>query len=200
MRSKSVGLMKEIKDYVEAYYLSEYQSPSITKIAKKVGLARSTTHGYLVEMRERGMLSYDGKDIRTELTEKVKPNVTRAAVLGNVSCGVPRFAEENIDEYVSLPESMFGKGEFYILRAKGDSMIDAGIDDGDLVVIRQQSSADDGQIVVALIDDEATLKKFYRDEANKRIRLHPENETMEDIFVDDCLIQGVAVKVIKELL
>lgn len=200
MRSKSVELMKEIKDYVEAYYLSEYQSPSITKIAKKVGLARSTTHGYLIEMRERGMLSYDGKDIRTELTEKVKPNVTRAAVLGNVSCGVPRFAEENIDEYVSLPESMFGRGEFYILRAKGDSMIDAGIDDGDLVVIRQQSSADDGQIVVALIDDEATLKKFYRDDANKRIKLHPENETMEDIFVDDCLIQGVAVKVIKELL
>lgn len=200
MRSKSIELMKEIKDYVEAYYLSEYQSPSITKIAKKVGLARSTTHGYLIEMRERGMLSYDGKDIRTELTEKVKPNVTRAAVLGNVSCGVPRFAEENIDEYVSLPESMFGKGEFYILRAKGDSMINAGIDDGDLVVIKQQSSADDGQIVVALIGDEATLKKFYRDDANKRIRLHPENETMEDIFVDDCLIQGVAVKVIKELL
>lgn len=199
MRSKSIELMKEIKDYVEAYYLSECQSPSITKIAKKVGLARSTAHGYLIEMRERGMLSYDGKEIRTELTEKVMPNVTRAAVLGSVSCGVPRLAEENIDEYVSLPESMFGKGEFYILRAKGDSMIEAGIDDGDLVVIRQQPSADNGQIVVALIGDEATLKTFYRDDKNKRVRLHPENEAMEDIFVDNCLIQGVAVKVIKEL-
>ena len=78
-------------------------------------------------------------------------------------------------------------------------MIDAGIDDGDLVVIRQQSSADDGQIVVALIDDEATLKRYYRDDRNQRIRLHPENETMEDIFVDNCLIQGIAVKVIKDL-
>lgn len=78
-------------------------------------------------------------------------------------------------------------------------MIDAGIDDGDLVVIRQQSSADDGQIVVALIDDEATLKRYYRDDRNQRIRLHPENETMEDIFVYNCLIQGIAVKVIKDL-
>ena len=79
-------------------------------------------------------------------------------------------------------------------------MIDAGIDDGDLVVIKQQSSAEDGQIVVALMDDEATLKRFYRDEKNKRIRLHPENESMGDIFVDDCMIQGIAVKVIKDLL
>ena len=104
------------------------------------------------------MLSYDGKEIRTELTEKVMPNMNRAAVLGSVSCGVPRFAEENIEEYVSLPEALFGRGEFFILKAKGDSMIDAGIDDGDLVVIKQQSSAEDGQIVVALMDDEATLK------------------------------------------
>jgi len=126
--------------------------------------------------------------------------MNRAAVLGSVSCGVPRFAEENIEEYVSLPEALFGRGEFFILKAKGDSMIDAGIDDGDLVVIRQQSSAEDGQIVVALIDDEATLKRFYRDDKNKRVRLHPENEAMEDIFVDDCIIQGIAVKVIKDLL
>lgn len=199
MRSKNVNLMRQIKEFVESYYMVEYRSPSIAKIAENVGLAKSTTHGYLLEMRERGMLSYDGKKISTEMTEKMKPNVTRAAVLGSVACGEPRFAEENIEEYVSLPESLFGKGDFYILRANGDSMIDAGIDDGDLVVIRQQSSADDGQVVVALIDDEATLKRYYRDDRNQRIRLHPENETMEDIFVDNCLIQGIAVKVIKDL-
>ena len=199
MRSKNIELMKQIKEYVESYYMVEYRSPSITKIAEKVGLAKSTTHGYLIEMRERGMLSYDGKEICTELTEKIKPNTTRAAVLGRVSCGVPRFADENIEEYVSLPESIFGKGTFYILKANGDSMIDAGIDDGDLVVVRQQSYAEDGQIVVALIDDEATLKRYYRDDEHQRVRLHPENEAMEDIFVDNCLIQGIAVKVIKNL-
>ena len=200
MRSKNVELMNQIKEFVESYYLKEHRSPSTTEIAKSLGVVKSTVYKYLIEMRERGMLSYDGKEIRTELTEKVMPNMNRAAVLGSVSCGVPRFAEENIEEYVSLPEALFGRGEFFILKAKGDSMIDAGIDDGDLVVIKQQSSAEDGQIVVALMDDEATLKRFYRDDKNKRIRLHPENESMEDIFVDDCMIQGIAVKVIKDLL
>ena len=200
MRSKNVELMNQIKEFVESYYLKKYRSPSTAEIAKSLGVVKSTVYKYLIEMRERGMLSYDGKEIRTELTEKVMPNMNRAAVLGSVSCGVPRFAEENIEEYVSLPEALFGRGEFFILKAKGDSMIDAGIDDGDLVVIKQQSSAEDGQIVVALMDDEATLKRFYRDEKNKRIRLHPENESMEDIFVDDCIIQGIAVKVIKDLL
>lgn len=200
MRSKNVELMNQIKEFVESYYLKKYRSPSTAEIAKSLGVVKSTVYKYLIEMRERGMLSYDGKEIRTELTEKVMPNMNRAAVLGSVSCGVPRFAEENIEEYVSLPEALFGRGEFFILKAKGDSMIDAGIDDGDLVVIKQQSSAEDGQIVVALMDDEATLKRFYRDEKNKRIRLHPENESMGDIFVDDCMIQGIAVKVIKDLL
>lgn len=200
MRSKNVELMNQIKEFVESYYLNKHCSPSTAEIAKNLGVVKSTVYKYLIEMRERGMLSYDGKEIRTELTDKVMPNMNRAAVLGSVSCGVPRFVEENIEEYVSLPEALFGRGEFYILKAKGDSMIDAGIDDGDLVVIKQQSSADDGQIVVALMDDEATLKRFYRDDENKRIRLHPENETMKDIFVDDCMIQGIAVKVIKDLL
>lgn len=199
MRSKNVDLMEQIKAFVESYYMVEYRSPSTAEIAKNLGIVKSTVYKYLIEMRERGMLSYDGKEISTEMTEKIRPNVTRAAVLGSIACGEPRFAEENIEEYVSLPESLFGKGDFYILRAKGDSMIDAGIDDGDLVVIRQQSSADDGKIVVALVDDEATLKRYYRDDKNQRIRLHPENDTMEDIFVDNCLIQGVAVKVIKNL-
>ncbi|MDO4486400.1 MAG: transcriptional repressor LexA [Bacillota bacterium] len=200
MRSKNKELMREIKEFVENYYMVEYRSPSTTEIARNVGIARGTAYKYLVEMRERGMLSYDGKEIRTELTEKVMPNTNNAAILGSVSCGVPKFAEENIEEYIPLPETLFGKGDFFILKANGTSMIDAGIDDGDLVVIRQQSSAEEGQIVVALIDDEATLKRFYRDDRNKCIRLHPENSNMDDIIVDDCIIQGIAVKVIKDIL
>ena len=111
--------------------------------------------------------------------------------------GVPKFAEENIEEYVCLPESLFGRGEFFLLRARGDSMIGAGIEDGDLVLIRQQNTAEYNQIVVALVDDEATLKRFRPNEDH--ICLHPENNRYEDIIVDSCLIQGVAVKVIKDL-
>ena len=116
-------------------------------------------------------------------------------ILGEVACGIPKFAEESIEEYVRLPVALFGRGSFFILRAYGDSMIEAGIDDGDLVLIRQQDAAEEGQIVVALIDDEATLKRFYPEPENHRIRLHPENPHMADIFVDRCEIQGVAVKV-----
>ena len=199
MRSKSKSRMNEIKKFIENYYMKEYRSPSITEIANALSIARSTAHSYLVEMNEKGMLSYNGKDIRTELIEKIKPNVTRAAILGSISCGVPNFAEENIEEYVSLPESMFGKGEFFILKAKGESMIDVGIEEGDLVVIKAQNYAEEGQIVVALVEDEDTLKRFYKDKKTNRVRLHPENSKMEDIIVDNCIIQGVAVKVIKDL-
>ncbi len=199
MRKKSEATMKRIMDYIEKYYFDHYNSPSNTKIAEAVGISRGTVHRYLVEMDERGMLSYTGREIRTNVMLKTDLNENRAAVLGSVACGLPQFAEENIEEYVSLPESLFGKGPFYLLHAKGNSMIGAGIENGDMVVIKSQSEAEEGEIVVALIDNEATLKRFYIDKASKRIRLHPENPEMEDIFIDNCIIQGVAVKVIKDL-
>lgn len=199
MRSKSVETMNKIKEYIERYYLDHYQSPTTARIAEGVGIGRSTAYKYLVEMNERGMISYDGKNISTDIIEQSSHKLIRAAVLGNISCGLPNLAEENIEEYVSLPESLFGSGEFYILRASGESMIEAGINNGDLVVIKKQSCAEEGEIVVALVDDEATLKRFYKDNENKRIVLHPENKTMEDIYVDNCIIQGIAVKVIKDL-
>lgn len=199
MRTKSIGIMNQIKDFIEEYYCEHYNSPSTTQIAAAIGRTRGNVHNYLVEMRERGMLSYSGREISTDMMRKMNQGSNRAAILGNIACGGPQFAEENIEEYVSLPESLFGKGPFYILRARGDSMIEAGIDDGDLVVIKNQSTAEEGDIVVALVDDEATLKRFYKDNKNHRIRLHPENKTMDDIFVENCIIQGIAIKVIKDL-
>lgn len=199
MRSKSVETMYEIKAFAEKFYIEHYQSPTTAQIANGVGIGRSTAYKYLVEMNERGMISYDGKTIRTGVIEQFRPNLIRAAVLGGVSCGLPNIAEENIEEYVSLPEALFGTGEFYILRAFGQSMIEAGIDDGDLVVIRKQDTASEGEIVVALVGEEATLKRFFIDEERNCVRLHPENRSMEDIYVDRCIIQGVAVKVIKDI-
>lgn len=130
---------------------------------------------------------------------KNKAQTVRVPVLGQIACGIPKFAEEYIEEYIKLPVSLFGEGNFFILRAYGDSMIEAGINDGDMVVIRRQDTASPGQIVVALIDDEATLKRYYPEQKKRRVRLHPENKTMEDIIVPDCVIQGVAVKVLKDL-
>ena len=150
-------------------------------------------------MRDLGMIEYDGENVQTDKTQKVNVEMTSVAVLGSISCGVPQLEEEYAEEFVTLPVSMFGKGEFYFLRANGNSMIESGIDDGDLVLIRKQSTARDGQIVVALVDNQNTLKRFFVDDKKQCIRLHPENKTMEDIIVKDCKIQGVAVKVIKNL-
>ena len=199
MRSKSIELMNEIKKYIEEYYLQYRQSPSTTKIAEAVGIARGTAYKYLVEMSERNMIEYDGQEISTEVTRKYNKEQTQPPIVGSVPCGSPQYEEENIEEYVSLPTAIFGKGDFFILRASGQSMIEAGIDDGDLVVVRKQVEANEGDIVVALMDNQNTLKRYYRDNANKKIILHPENKTMKDIIVDDCYIQGVACHIIKKI-
>lgn len=200
MRRRNVELMNRIIEFAEQYYLENSSSPSVRTIADRFGIGVSTAYRYLLEMDERGLITYDGKRISNDRIEKLNSNsgVIRAAVVGSIACGIPNLAEENVEEYVSLPRSMFGDGEFFILRANGESMIDAGIETGDLVVIRKQACAEDGQIVVALVENEATLKRLYRDKG--KVRLHPENRAMDDIIVDDCIIQGVAVKVIKDLL
>ena len=200
MRRRNVELMNRIIEFAEQYYLENSSSPSVRTIADRFGIGVSTAYRYLLEMDQRGLITYDGKRISNDRIEKLNSNsgVIRAAVVGSIACGIPNLAEENVEEYVSLPRSMFGDGEFFILRANGESMIDAGIETGDLVVIRKQACAEDGQIVVALVEDEATLKRLYRDKG--KVRLHPENRAMDDIIVDDCIIQGVAVKVIKDLL
>lgn len=198
MRSKDPEIMKRIVDFVEAYHLDYNSSPSLRVIADGVGVGSTTVYRYLMEMNERGMICYDGKTIRNEKINKSQRGTIRAAVIGRIACGIPNLAEQHVEGYVNLPESLFGQGNFYILRASGCSMTEAGIDDGDLVVIREQNTAEDGQIVVALVDDEATLKRFFHE--GDRIRLHPENPRMKDIFVTDCRIQGVAVKVIHDLM
>lgn len=174
-------------------------SPSTREISDYFGVSTSVVHNYLCVMQDRGMVMLNGRrNIAVQERKNSSESVIRVPVLGTVACGLPKLAEENIEEYVSLPASLFGKGDFYILHAKGDSMINAGINDGDLVLIRQQNTADFNQIVVALIDDDtATLKRFRP--GTDHICLRAENPDFEDIIVDNCEIQGVAVKVIKDL-
>lgn len=198
MRTKNRQLMAAIESFVESYIDEHGCSPTLQEIAEGTGMSMTNAHRYVSSMRESGKLSSTGGH-RSIVTSGGNVKTVRVPVLGAVACGVPKLAEENIEEYVRLPVSLFGQGEFYILRANGDSMIDAGINDGDLVLIRRQDCADEGQIVVALIEEEATLKRFYPEPEKHRIRLHPENAALDDIFAEDCIIQGVAVKVLKDL-
>ena len=197
MRSKDKTLMAAIEKFVSDYTDSNGISPTMQEVADGVGSSKATVQRYIAPLCDDGILDYSG--YRTMTSTKTKAAAIRVPVLGTIACGIPKFAEENIEEYVRLPVALFGKGNFFILRAYGDSMIEAGIDNGDLVLIRQQNYADEGQIVVALMEDEATLKRFYPEPKKHRIRLHPENSRMDDIYVDNCEIQGVAVKVLKDL-
>ena len=199
MRTKDTALIEQIKKSIEKAYEENGRSPSVRQIAKEVGCSYSTVSRYIKEMVERGIIARSSGEYETEVISKMNIDTVPVAVVGSVSCGPLTFAEENIEEYIKLPTSLLGQGKFFILHASGQSMIGAGIEDGDLVVVRQQPTAEPGQIVVALVEDEVTLKRFYPDPENGCVRLHPENKRLKDIIVDDCQIQGVAVKVLKDL-
>lgn len=197
MRSKNRATIAEIERFVQEYVDQNGRSPSMQEIGDAVGISVASAYRYITAMADEGLLNYRG--VRGITSTRGNTEVITMPIVGDVACGTPILAEENIEEYVRLPASLIGRGKFFILRAKGDSMIEVGIEDGDLVVIRQQDAADPGQIVVALIDDEATLKRYYPEPRQGRIRLHPENSEMDDILVEYCQIQGVAVKVLKDL-
>lgn len=206
MRSKSQKLMNEISAYVDQYYNERHTVPSVNEIAKGVGIAKTTSYRYLVAMNDLGMLSYDGpsRTIVTKMISKFSDSTVPAPVVGAIPCGTPEEEEENIQEYVSLPVSLFGKGEFYILKASGDSMVDAGIEDGDLVVIRKQQEASVGDLVVALDESNAnTLKKYggIDTASHAAILLYQNQEKYPDkrILVKELIVQGVARHVIKAL-
>ena len=173
-----------IENFIDEYYEETGLSPEIAEIAEGTGISKSSVGRYLLKMTDEGRLEHNGK----------KGYATR-----NIACGPPIFADSAVKEYVKLPASLLGSGEFFLLTADGDSMKDADIDDGDTVVVRQQNYAEPGDIIVALIGDEATLKRYYPEPKKKRIRLQPENDDYEPIYVTECLIQGVAVTVWKNL-
>ncbi len=197
MRTMKEENFTALLGFIEGYRAERGVSPSIYDIAEGTGIPKTTVTRYLAAMEERGMLRRESR--RGLILGENGEEGVQVPLLGSIACGIPKLAEENIESYVRLPVALFGRGPFYLLRAWGDSMVNAGIDDGDLVLIRQQDTARSGQIVVALMGDEATLKRYYPEPLQHRIRLQPENDSMEPIYVRSCVIQGVAVKVLKEL-
>ena len=204
MRTKNRELMNEIIRFVDEYAVSRHTSPSIRTISEGVGLAKSSVQSYLKEMDENGMLSYDGNSIVTPSMGSLTAGYLVVPVVGSIHCGEPGMEDEFIEDYIRLPESVFGRGDFYLLRAQGDSMEDSGISEGDLVLIKRQQTADEGDIIVALDENsENTLKQYSGyDRASGRYILSYRNEGIypdRKIRVRELVIQGVAKHVIKAL-
>ena len=187
---------QEIFDYVRKYVGEHGYPPTVRDIGKAIGLASSSTvHAHLANLEKLGVLRRDPTKPRAieVLKDKAREVVapTGLPVVGQVAAGQPILADENIEEYVPVPGIAGGdKGEF-VLRVKGDSMKDAGILEGDFVIVRRQETAGDGDIVVALVGEEATVKRFFRE--NDHVRLQPENETMEPIRTRDAQVLGRVV-------
>ena len=177
--------------------------PSVREIGEAVGLSSSSTvHGYLKKLEERGYLRRDVN--KTRAIEVLDPDgrknsaeLLEIPLLGQVAAGLPLLAEENWEDTFTLPAFFAGNGDLFMLTVKGDSMIEAGILDGDLVLVRQQPSANNGDIVVALLGEEATVKRYYKEKG--RIRLQPENQAFEPIYTKEAKLLGKVTGLLRKM-
>ena len=187
---------QEIFDFVKRYVGEHGYPPTVRDIGKAIGLASSSTvHAHLANLEKLGVLRRDPTKPRAieVLKDKTRDVVAPAGlpVVGQVAAGQPVLADENIEEYVPVPGIAGGDDGEFVLRVKGDSMKDAGILEGDFVIVRRQETAGDGDIVVALVGEEATVKRFFRE--NDHVRLQPENEAMEPIRTREAQVLGRVV-------
>ena len=176
--------------------------PSVREIGQAVGLSSSSTvHGYLKKLEAKGYLRRDATKPRAmevlDLTEEDKVDFINVPLLGRVAAGMPILAVENREELFPLPTQFTGAGEFFMLTIRGNSMIEAGILEGDMVVVRRQSDVNNGDIVVALINDEATVKRFFREKS--RVRLQPANSQMEPIYTTELQILGKVIGLVRKI-
>lgn len=209
MASKITKRQQAVLDNIEKHIREKGFGPTVREVCQDLGLSSpSTVHVHLKALEEKGFIKRDPLKSRSiSLTYPMEPmdgdamqpvlGTVRLPVVGDVAAGRPILAEENITDSMALPTDIVGESPSFILAVKGDSMIEAGINDGDYVVVKEQPVANNGDIVVALVDDGATVKRFYKD--RDRIRLQPENPAMKPIIVDDCKLAGKVVAVFRRL-
>jgi repressor LexA len=213
---------QEILAFLKDFIMENGYPPSVREIGEAVGLSSSSTvHSHLSTLEDRGCIRRDPSSARAltiigledgtaggpknevrssagfDVPVRLPRNVVELPLVGRVAAGAPILAEQNIEEVLTLPTQIVGDTSSFLLTIKGESMIEAGIYDGDYVVVREQPTANNGDIVVALIEDEATVKTFYRE--TDRIRLQPENHSMEPIYVRDVTILGKVIALLRTL-
>ena len=205
---------KAILKFIEKQIALNCYPPSVREIGKAVGLkSTATVHGYLAKLEEKGYIKKESQKGRTLKLLKggqgENPNQTQmkefysgkemveVPVIGKITAGAPILAVENITDTFPIPIDFVGNSESFMLTVRGESMIEAGILDGDYILVKRQENANNGEIVVALIEDEATVKTFYKEKDH--IRLQPENSTMDPIIVPDCKILGKVAGVFRKM-
>lgn len=196
MRTLNPNTLERMVVFINEYQQEHGLSPSYRQIMHGIGMSSlNLVQRYVIALERQGKIK------RTNLGNIDIPDslnigeTTPAPLIGKIACGQPNFAIEDIEGSFALPRAIFGNGKLFMLHASGESMIEAGIANGDLLVLRKANTADDGDIVVAMIDGDTTLKRLFH--RGNKIVLHPENKEMRDIIVANCEVQGVLVSCIK---
>ena len=200
---KITAKQQEILDYIKDEILKKGYPPTVREICETVHLkSTSSVHSHLETLEKNGYIRRDPTkpraiEICDDSFQMVRTEVVSLPVVGQVAAGQPILAQENIEDYFPVPADVVPLGESFILKVKGDSMINAGIFNGDRIFVSCCNDASNGDMVVALVEDSATVKTFYKEDGH--IRLQPENDTMEPIIVDDCTILGKVFGVFRML-
>jgi repressor LexA len=188
--------LDEVYRFIENFIEDNGYAPSVREICSKMGFkSTATAYNYINRMRECGMLQK--ADNKKRAVSLPPSNTKKIPLIGTVAAGTPIFATENYEDFYAFPADQFRGEGLFMLRVHGDSMIDADIQNGDKIVVHQQPTAENGEIVVALIDDSATVKRFFR--RNGKIILHPENPRLSDIVLDDVQILGKVVGLVRNM-
>ena len=212
-RAETTRKEKAILKFIEEQVVENGYPPSVREIGKAIGLSSTATvHAYLAKLEKQGFIKKEDKKGRTlkvikgtdgQPIKKENKNfyaqreLVDVPVIGKITAGQPILAVENVTDTFPIPIDFVGNSESFMLTVRGESMIEAGILDGDYILVKKQSNASNGEIVVALIEDEATIKTFYKE--NGHIRLQPENHTMDPIIVPDCKILGKVAGVFRKM-
>lgn len=202
MRKKNTEKRQRVYNFINSFIKEYGVSPSYDEISSSLHIPKSTLFIYMRALEDEGFITRLGRNQLVTLENS--NSIDRVPVIGSIACGKPKLALEDIQGFIPVNIDWLGPGEYFGLIADGDSMVNININKGDIVIIRKQSTAENGQVVAAMIPEEfggewtATLKRFYKEKGT--FRLHPENDYMEDIYVDDLQILGVAIKCISDVL
>lgn len=187
--------LDEVLHFIEQFCDENGYAPSVREICKAMGFkSTATAYNYIDRLRSNGVLQ---KTDNKKRAVSIQSNLRKIPLIGTVTAGTPIFAVENYEDYYGLPGDEFKGDGLFMLRVKGDSMINADIFDGDKIIVRQQPTAENGEIVVALIDDSATVKRFFK--RGSKIILHPENPRLSDIVLTDVVILGKVIGLIRSM-
>ena len=202
MRKKLTNRQQQVLDFIVNYVRDSGYPPTVREVANEFKISSKGAYDHLIAIEKKGYIRRDPAKPRAIglldfIPGRVPGSVIEVPVVGKVAAGEPLLASQNIERTISLSSDMIRTEEPFALRIKGDSMIGAGILEGDYVIVKQQPSAEQGDIVVALIDDEATVKRFYK--TDDHIRLQPENPSMEPIIVKDVAILGKVIGLFREV-